>query len=118
MRRKNPGTLMRIYLDEGDRLHNQPLYVALVERMRSFGIEGATVFKGIDGYGKQGKLRTLRIPDAMAPLPVVLEVVETAERIDAFMPELSAMLDEHGALVTLEQVEVLRYDAADGGPDR
>lgn len=112
---QNWGKLMRIYLDEGDRWEHQPLYAAIVERLRAAGFEGATVFKGIEGYGRHAIVRTLRIPDAISDLPVVIEVVEKEERIAAFMPVLEQML--RGAMVTLENVNVLHYKISGGAAD-
>jgi PII-like signaling protein len=100
-------TLARIFLGESDTWHHQPLYRALVERLRQEGYAGATVLRGIEGFGARSVLHTSRILDLSSDLPIVVEVVDTEERIQALLPILDEMLGS--ALVTLEKVRVLRY---------
>jgi hypothetical protein len=99
--------LLRIFVGERDRRHGQPLYVALVEEMRRVGLAGATVFKGIEGYGGHTTIHAARVFDLANDLPVLIEVVDAEERIRAFLPLLDAMIEE--GLVTLESVEFVRY---------
>ena len=101
--------LMRIFIGESDRWHRQPLYEALVERLRQEGFAGATVIKGAMGFGAHSITHTDRILRLSADLPVVVEVVERPEKIEAFLPQLDNMLQ--GGMITLERVRVIRYAA-------
>jgi uncharacterized protein len=100
-------TLMRIFLGEADRWERRPLYQAVVELLRTEGFSGATVLKGTMGFGARSILHTDKILRLSADLPVVVEVVESPERIEATLPRLEHMLRER--LVTLERVRVIRY---------
>jgi hypothetical protein len=102
--------MARIFIGESDKWHHQPLYRALVERLRREGFAGATVFRGIEGFGAHSVIHTSHILDISADLPVVVEVVDTEEH----MKKLDPILDEMvlgGVLVTLEKVHVVRYGA-------
>jgi uncharacterized protein len=100
--------IARIFIGESDKWHHQPLYRALVERLRKEGFAGATVFRGIEGFGARSIIHTANILDLSADLPVVIEVVDTEEHIQRLVPILDEMV-EGGLLVTLEKVRVLRY---------
>lgn len=100
------GKLLRIYLNESDRFENRPLYIAIVDALVSAGFTGATVFKGIEGFGRHKTVHAARAIDYSTDLPVVLEVVEDASAIAAFMPKLQAMAP--GALITLENLVLIR----------
>lgn len=107
-------TLVRIFVGEGDQWHHQPLASALVERLRAEGFAGATVLRGVSGFGANSVIHTTNLVDLSADLPLLIEVVEDAEHVE----RLVAILDEMiagGALVTMEKVRVLRY-AADEKP--
>jgi len=101
--------LMRIFIGEGDRFHHQPLYRALVEMFRRKKIAGATVLKGTLGFGAESHVHTAQLLRLSQDLPVVVEVVETQEHIDAVMPEIDTMVSD--GLITLEKVHVVRYAA-------
>ncbi|TNF28656.1 MAG: DUF190 domain-containing protein [Deltaproteobacteria bacterium] len=107
--------LVRIFIGEGDRWHHQPLSLALVERLRREGFAGATVFHGVAGFGARSVLHTTHILRMSEDLPVVIEVVDTPERVE----RLTGILDEMDieGLVTTEKVRVLRYAPA-GAADR
>ena len=98
--------LMRVYLDEGDRFGDRPAYVALVERLRDAGVGGASVFKGIEGFGARRTVHAARVFDLSTNLPVVIEVIESGEKIDAILAIVREVVAE--GLVTLEGLEVLR----------
>lgn len=105
-----PHKLLRIFVGEGDRHGAQPLYTAVVEAARHFGLAGATVFKGIEGYGSHAVVHAARVFDLSTDLPVLVEIVDTEEKIRAFLPELDSLVRD--GLVTLETIEAIRY--ADG----
>jgi PII-like signaling protein len=107
MRIEGEGKLLRIFIGESDTWHGKPLYQAIVERVRSEGLAGATVIRGIEGYGADSRIHTSRILRLSEDLPVVIEIVDTAERIDAILPVLDEMVAE--GMVTLERVEVIAY---------
>ena len=100
-------TLMRIHIGESDRWHGKPLYEAIVELFRREKFSGTTVFRGVGGYGSTSVYHTEKILRLSQDLPVVIETVETAERIEAILPELDTMIG--GGLVTLEKVRVILY---------
>lgn len=104
-----PGKLLRIFVGESDRLGHQPLYTAIVELARKNGLAGATVFKGIEGYGGHSVVHAARVFDLSSDLPVLIEIVDSEEKVRAFLPLLDEVV--HEGLVTLETVEVLHYKA-------
>ena len=97
--------LMRIYFGESDRYNRQPLYQGLVEFLRNEGIAGATVIKGAMGFGLKSKIHTDRFLRLSSDLPVVLEVIDKQDKIDAVLPKIEEML--HGGLITLEKAQVI-----------
>lgn len=107
MRLEGEGKLLRIYIGESDRLHGKPLYEAIVELARREGLAGATVLRGIEGYGADSHLHTSRILRLSEDLPVVVEIVDTAENIDRVVPLLDQMVEE--GMVTVETVHVVAY---------
>jgi PII-like signaling protein len=108
---ESAGKLLRIFVGESDRWGYQPLYTAIVEAARKAGLGGATVFKGIEGYGGPSVVHAARVIDFSSDLPVLVEVVDTEERIRAFLPALDEMVKE--GLVTLETVEIIAYRAGE-----
>ena len=106
------GKLLRIFVGEADRWHGRPLYEAIVEAARMRGLAGATVWKGTMGFGAHSRLHTAKILRLSEDLPVVIEIVDAPERIEAFLPELDAMVQE--GLVTVERAQVILYR----GPDK
>jgi uncharacterized protein len=101
------GKLLRIFVGESDRHGYQPLYTAIVERARAAGLGGATVFKGIEGFGGHSVVHAARVFDLSSDLPILIEIVDSEERIRAFLPTLDEMVRE--GLITLETVEIIRY---------
>lgn len=113
-------TLMRIFIGESDRCaegpyRGRPLYEALLVLFRERGFAGATVVRGIAGFGASAKVHTERILRLSMDLPVVVEVVESEEKIEAVRPELDRMIG--GGLITLERARVILYRPADREPD-
>lgn len=102
--------LVRIFIGESDRWHHQPLHVALLERLRREGFAGATVLHGVAGFGAHSVLHTSHILRLSEDLPVIIEVVDTAEQIELLEPILEEMVSE--GLVTMEKVQVLKYAAS------
>jgi uncharacterized protein len=103
------GKLLRIFIGESDKHGHKPLYQAIVEMLREEGMAGATVLRGIEGFGATSHLHTARILRLSEDLPIVIEVADTAERIEAIMPRIDEMVTE--GMVTLERVEVVSYRA-------
>jgi len=103
-------TLMRIHIGESDKWHGKPLYEAIVELLRKESFSGVTVMRGVAGYGGSSVYHTDKILRLSQDLPIILEVVETTERIDQILPRLDGMVE--GGLITLEKVRVILYRAA------
>ena len=101
--------LARVYVGEGDTWHGRPLYEAIVHLLRDRGLAGATVLRGIEGFGAKHHLHTTRILSLSTDLPILIEVVDEEERLRAVLPEIDAMVAD--GLITLERVEVLAYRA-------
>jgi PII-like signaling protein len=104
---KGQRVLMRIHLGERDRFEGKPLYQAIVELLRRKHFAGATVFRGIMGFGASARLHTDRLDVLSLDLPVVVECVDTQERLDEILPELDGMIG--GGLITLERANVIMY---------
>jgi len=103
-------TLMRIHIGESDKWHGRPLHEAIVEMLRKDGFSGATVLRGVAGYGGNSIYHTDKILRLSQDLPLIVEVVEYAERIEAILPRLDEMVG--GGLITLEKVRVILYRPA------
>ena len=104
------AVLLRIFIGESDRWQGAPLYEAVVLKARELHLAGATVLRGPMGFGASSRLHTAKVLRLSEDLPIVIEIVDTREKIDLLMSHIDAMLGD--GLVTLEQVEVLRYRAA------
>jgi uncharacterized protein len=99
--------LMRIHIGERDKFHGEPLYAAIVQTLRRNGLAGATVTRGIMGFGASATIHADRFEYLSADLPIVVECVDTQEHIDGVMAELDRMIG--GGLITLERVHVIAY---------
>ena len=99
--------LMRIFIGEQDRFHHRPLYEALVELFQKEGFAGATVQRCLSGFGAHSVYHTQHLIDISADLPMIVEVVDTKEKIDAIMPRIDEMMA--GGMITLENATVIRY---------
>jgi len=103
-------TLMRIHIGESDKWHGKPLYEAIVALLRKEGFSGATVLRGVGGYGGSSVYHTDKLLRLSQDLPIIVEVIEAQERIDQILPRLDEMVE--GGLITLEKVRVILYRAA------
>ncbi len=101
------AVLLRIFIGESDRWHHQPLYEAIVLKARELHLAGATVLRGPMGFGKSSRLHTAKILRLSMDLPLIIEIVDSEEKIEAFLPALDPMIG--GGLLTLEKVKVIDY---------
>jgi uncharacterized protein len=109
------AVLLRIFLGESDRFDGQPLYEAIVLKAREMQLAGATVLRGPMGFGHSSRLHTTKVLRLSFDLPMVIEIVDAEDKIDAFLPALSGMMKS--GLVTLEKVQVLQYGLNGGEGD-
>ncbi len=107
MKLPEEAELLRIFIGESDRYEGKPLYEAIVEEARRQNLGGATVFRGLLGYGAHSRMHTAKLLRLSEDLPVVVEIVDSTEKIQAFLPDLDRMMDE--GLVTVERAKVLVY---------
>ena len=111
MKLDGPAKLLRIFLGETDKHHHVPLYEVIVQQARAQGLSGATVWRGLLGYGHGSRVRSAKILDLSANLPIVVEIVDEAAKIDDFLPIVDELIDQVGCggLITVEQVQVIRH---------
>src|SRR5262247_1673810 len=112
MKIPHEAVLLRIFIGESDRHAHQPLYEAIVLKARELHLAGATVLRGPMGFGKSSRLHTAKILRLSMDLPLVIEIVDTEEKIQSFLPVLKEMMK--GGLVTMEKVRVVEYRAGEG----
>jgi PII-like signaling protein len=113
MKVEGPALLARIYIGESDHWEGRPLYEAIVEKLRTSGIAGATVLRGIEGFGRAARIHTAQILRLSEDLPILIEVVDHEDRLRPILSEIDAMVD--GGLITLEHVEVIAYRSPEPG---
>lgn len=107
MKLPSEAELLRIFIGESDKFHGRPLYEAIVEDARRRGLAGATVLRGILGFGANSRIHTAKIFRLSEDLPLVIEIVDSPEKIAEFLPDLDGMIRE--GMVTLEKVRVIAY---------
>ncbi|MGZ6972803.1 MAG: DUF190 domain-containing protein [Acidimicrobiia bacterium] len=107
MRLEGPGERLTIYIGETDQHHHRPLYTEIVERAHAASLAGATVVRGMEGFGASSHIHTTRILRLSEDLPVVIVIVDITERIDAFLPQLDELITE--GLVVREQIDIVSY---------
>ncbi len=107
MKMEGEGQLLRIFIGETDRWEGRPLYEAIVRSARAQGLAGATVLRGIEGFGADSRMHTVKILRLSEDLPIVIELVDVAEKIQAFLPTIDQMVTE--GMITVEKVTVLAY---------
>jgi PII-like signaling protein len=101
------GQLLRIFIGESDQWHGKPLYEALILKAREMGLAGATMIRGLMGYGATSRIHTAKLLRLSEDLPVIVEIVDSEEKISAFLPVVDEMVQE--GLVTLEAIKVIQY---------
>ena len=111
MELQGQSKLLRIFVGESDRIHHQTLYEAILLSAREKGLAGGTVLKGIMSYGASSHIHLARLIELSEDLPVVIEIVDQAEKIDAFLPTVNDLFEKcgKGGLITVEKVDVLYY---------
>ena len=103
-----------VFIGENDTWHHKPLYAEIVHRAHAAGLAGASVFRGIEGFGASSLIHTSRLLSLSEDLPVAVVIVDTEERVRAFLPQLDELVTE--GLVTLDDCEVIRYVGRDDSP--
>ncbi len=111
MKLEGPGERLTIYIGETDQHHHRPLYTEIVERAQQAGLAGATVVRGMEGFGASSHIHTTRILRLSEDLPVVIVIVDIPERIDAFLPQLDDLITE--GLIVREQIDIVVYRGRD-----
>ena len=103
--------LLRIFLGESDKLHQRLLYEMIVFEAKKQGLSGATVIRGIMGFGPNSKIHSAKLFDISSDLPIVVEIVDTEEKINSFLQTVEQFFEESksGGLITLEKAQVIRY---------
>ena len=101
------GKLLRVFIGENDRWQGRPLYEAIVVEARKRGLAGATVIKGFMGFGAHSRIHTAKLLELSQDLPIIVEIVDAPEKIEAFIPDLEQMVGD--GLITLERAEVRLY---------
>ncbi len=107
MKIKGEGKILKIYIGETDKYNHQPLYHAIVKMLKKEGIAGATVLKGIEGFGLNSHIKSAHILQLSEDLPLVIEVVDKTEKIKKVLPKVKEMVTE--GLITIENVEVIKH---------
>src|SRR5436190_18625624 len=107
MKIEGAGKLIRIYIGSADRWHGRSLYNAIVQRAKQEGLAGVTVTQGIEGFGANSRVHRASLLDISTDLPVILEIIDIAERVDRFLPLLDEMVTE--GLIVVQDVEIIKY---------
>lgn len=112
MELQKEAQLLRIFLGEADKFQHAALYEVIVREARRLGLAGATVMRGVMGFGPTSRIRTARILDLSTDLPIVVEIVDAEEKITGFLPKLHDLFESAGCggLVTVEKATVIRYE--------
>ena len=116
MQIKGEAKLLRIFVGESDKIGNIPVFERIVLEARKFGLAGATVFKGIMGYGGRSRIHTTKILRLSEDLPLIIEIVDEIEKIESFLEILNKLFEEAdcGGLITIEKTDVIKYVAKSG----
>jgi uncharacterized protein len=107
MKLQGPATRLTIFVGEDDTVHHRPLYSEIVHRAHAAGLAGASVLRGIEGYGASSRIHTTRLLSLSEDLPIAIVIVDTEEKVRAFLPQLDELVSE--GLVIVDPVEVIRY---------
>jgi PII-like signaling protein len=108
------GCLLRIFIGEADRWHGKPAHEAIVLKAKEAGLAGATVLRGVIGFGAHSRLHTYKILRLSEDLPIVIEIVDAQEKIDAFIPQIDEIVQE--GMITMESIRVIKYRAGTAPP--
>ncbi len=114
MKLTGEGKLLRIFLGESDKIDHKPLYEVIVQAARKEGLAGATVLRGVEGFGARSRVvHTAKILRLSEDLPIVVEIVDTEEKIKQFLPVIDELFEQTGCggMVTIEKAEIIRYSA-------
>ncbi len=105
--------LLRIFVGESDKIGSMPVYEQIVLDARKFGLPGATVFKGIMGYGGRSRIHTSKILRLSEDMPLIIEIVDEIKKIEDFIPVIDKIFDDAdcGGLITIEKAEIIKYSA-------
>jgi PII-like signaling protein len=107
MKISGEAKLVRIFVGESDRWQGRPLYEAIVLKARAMGLAGATVIRGVEGFGANSRIHTAKVLRLSEDLPILVEIVDKEERIQQILPVLDEMIGE--GLITMERVEIIKY---------
>ena len=114
MKLEGEGQLLRIFIGEADRWHGKPAHEAIVLKAKEAGLAGATVLRGVIGFGAHSRLHTYKILRLSEDLPIVIEIVDAQEKIDAFLAQIDEIVQE--GMITMESVRVIKYRAGSPPP--
>jgi PII-like signaling protein len=105
--------LLRIFIGESDKVQHVPLYEVIVREEKTFGLAGATAWRGIMAYGASSRIKTAKILDLSSDMPVIIEISDEESKINAFLPKLDHLFEQanSGGLVTIEKVQIITYHA-------
>lgn len=117
MKLEGEGRLLRIFIGESDRSGHRPMYEAIVRAAREQGLAGATVLRGVEGFGAKSRIHTAKILRLSEDLPLIIEIVDTEEKIARFMQTVDELFESTGCggLITRERVDVVRYTSGNPG---
>lgn len=112
MKVEGDGKLLRIFIGESDRHRGQPLFEAIIRKAHELGLAGATAWQGIEGFGAHSRIHTAKILRLSEDLPIIVEIVDTEDKIRALLPQIDAMMQSAGSsgLITMESVQVFKYE--------
>jgi PII-like signaling protein len=116
MKLEGEGKLLRIFLGEADKVDGRPLYEIIVRSAKEKGLAGATVLRGVEGYGARSRIHTAKILRLSEDLPIVVEIVDTEERVREFLPLVDDLFQRSGSggMITLEKADIIRYTQGGG----
>ena len=108
MKIEGNGKLLKIFIGESDQWHGEPLYHAILKKIKENGLAGATIIRGIEGFGANSRIHSTRVLRLSEDLPIVIEVIDKEERINAIIKVLDDMITE-GLMIVIQDVEIIKY---------
>lgn len=108
MKIEGKGKLLKIFIGESDKWHGEPLYHAIIKKIKENGLAGATIIRGIEGFGANSRIHSTRVLRLSEDLPIVIEVIDKEERINAIIKVLDDMITE-GLMIVIQDVEIIKY---------